>query len=205
MHDVQFDYSGNGYTRYSEERGQYDDLCKLRALAVLHEKGIRAIVNPDQFGVDILILDEQDNVVEGIELEIHPTDTFWNGPWPTQRWPMIHVFDRKRHMTLPGHVPTTFWIINHDATWIMKVKGKVIQENFNRPHNKYAKDKVYVWENMKNRTGNEDDVMRIPVKFGDLEFIGDQGVDWLKDATKEDLRVARTIPTLALRWLPRKH
>lgn len=93
-----------------------DDSVKEIFIDWLHSKGFNAIVNPDQYGIDILSDWFGDDT--GVEIEIKHN---WRGaefPFKT-----VHFASRKFKF-LEANPVVKFVMFNHDRTHVLVVDGK---------------------------------------------------------------------------------
>jgi hypothetical protein len=93
-----------------------DDNAKDQWISYLNSTGLSAIVNPDQYGIDVLAGDL------AYEVEVKHN---WKGP--RFQYDTLHYSDRKRKF-LKNPENTFFVTFNHERTHALLVPGLILSE-----------------------------------------------------------------------------
>ena len=98
-----------------------DDNAKDQFVDWLNNRGWKAWINPDQYGIDVLATDQKGNT-HSFEVEVKHN---WKGA--QFQYPTLHYSDRKRKfLKEPKH--TAFVTFNHERTHAMIAPGWVLSE-----------------------------------------------------------------------------
>ena len=103
---------------FSKELYDADDNAKHLVVDFLNKRDLKAFINPDDYGIDVLA--ERDNKQWGYEVEVKHN---WKGtkfPFKT-----VHIAGRKMKFAAPN---TYLCMLNHERTHMLLIKGSDILE-----------------------------------------------------------------------------
>lgn len=98
---------------FSQELYDQDDNAKFKVLSYLQGRDINAIVNPDQYGVDLIETDGPRT------WEVEVKHNWAGGRFPFQT---VHISARKLKFAIPH---SWFSICNHSLESVIFIKGEV--------------------------------------------------------------------------------
>ncbi len=104
---------------FSQELYNNDDNAKDIFIKMAEARGWNARVNPDQYGIDVLTVDENGNERQ-FEVEVKHN---WQGP--SFGYKTLHYSDRKRKF-LKDPDKVSFVTFNHERTHALIVPGTVL-------------------------------------------------------------------------------
>jgi hypothetical protein len=101
---------------FSQDHYEQDDWAKFQIVEWLNNKGYKAFVNPDKFGIDILALRWGRQFAFEVEVKHN---------WRGEHFPygQIHFSARKLKF-VETNVETWFVMLNHERTHALLVSGK---------------------------------------------------------------------------------
>lgn len=106
---------------FSQELYNQDDNVKDLFIKMAINRGWKAEVNPDDYGIDVLTIDDKGNERQ-FEVEIKHN---WSGPEFTYK--TLHYSNRKRKF-LKNPEAVSFVTFNHERTHAFVVPGRVLAE-----------------------------------------------------------------------------
>lgn len=106
--------------KFSQTLYDRDDQAKELVIAFLESKGFWAWVNEDQFGIDVIAINERGKYE--IEVEVKHN-------WKGEKFPYgsVHFAHRKAKFIKPSEF-NVFWMLNDDWSWALLINGLQMSE-----------------------------------------------------------------------------